>query len=259
MYLPKSIRPTLAKVVSDRTVRITSKKWVLMSLTFLLVAAGPSQAYAKPDWAKIGKVVLADAGGAASGFSLGGPVGAIAGGCTASSAACGILRPGAGTDDEAVTSNPKNSLDWVGKVHNQLVTDYFKDNKSYDSKSFYQFAEKNKKRYRIDKMPSMEQMTKAAESAGDEAATVEERWNVIDKQFKTAGIKQDIVGRLRPLFPPKVPGPTFPEWEASVLQIENEVLLSKDLTTRQLEQLSVFFSVLRHSAALWHDNEPARK
>lgn len=229
--------------------RLTIWKLPLLCLALLMVAIGPSPAQATPHWVK---VVLADIGGAGAGFLTGGVPGAFAGGGGASADACGVVRP----KESSVSSNPKNSLDWVGAMHNQILVDYFKVNKTYEIDTFYQFAQKNKKSYRIDSLPPIEQVKKAVESAGDENTSVEELWTRIDKRFKAAGIKQDIVGRLKPLFPPpKVPGPTFPVWEASILQIENEAIQSKDLTKDQVQHLEVFFSTLRNSAKLWYNTE----
>jgi len=256
MCFSKWIHATLANVMSASNARLMSKKPVLLGLTLLVLVIGPSSASSADFWVTFAKNCLKDACGAGMG-SIVGPVGALCGGCAATLSI--TVAPPPDNTGSSVTSNPKNSLDWVGAKHNELVRDYLKENKSFNIKTFYQFTERNKQRYRIDTMPSIEEVTKAVEGSGDKNASVEDLLKHIDNQFKTAGIKQDIVGRLRPFFVlPKLPGPTFPEWEASILQIENDALQAKDLNKQQVQHLSAFFAVLRNSGGLWFDSAPAK-
>jgi hypothetical protein len=65
--------------------------------------------------------------------------------------------------------------------------------------------------------------------------------------MKAAGIKADIVGQLKRL----PPNQTFEELSDSILRIENVELASKHLSTIQIEQLSICFSILRHTIVFW--------
>lgn len=229
--------------------RFTASKVLFVGLSLLMGSAGLRPAMADVDWGLVAKNCLKDAAGAGLGSAFG-PLGALCGGVAGSLAI--MVSPPSGDPVGTGVANPANTRDRLGSLHNQLLLDYCREHPSYELASFYRFVQENKERYGEGKLPSMEQVRQAAEGASGNRPSVEGLLSRIGEQFKAAGIKQDIAGQLSRIIPRSgTRGTSVESFAAAVREIEDKALQAGGLSEAQVLHVSAFFSVLRHSAALW--------
>ena len=205
-----------------------------LSLSLSLFSPGPARADV-PKWA------WADCGAGLASAETG-PFSILIAACA--SMALTSVRP-AHDGGGSATQNPMNRFDAMGALHNRIVDDYFKTYGVFELKNYYTLLKKNRARYGVTKLPSMDVLENAVATYGDRSISPDVLLSRIDAQMKAAGIKDDVVGRLRRL----PPNTTRGELNASIVRIENGELTSKKLDKVQSEKLSIFFSVLRYSAA----------
>jgi hypothetical protein len=185
----------------------------------------------------MGNAYFADIGGMLGSFESG-PVCLLIGACA--SLAVIVERP-TGASSNSAAKNPKNKFDQSGVLHNRVVDEYFSVHKTFELGNFHAFLEKNKTRYGVKELPPIGVFANAIHTYGDRSVSNDVIAGRIDAVLKTAGIKKDIAAHLTKL----LPAPSIQELNDKILRIEDAEL--KNLSGVQLEMMSMFFSVLRHS------------
>lgn len=170
--------------------------------------------------------------------------GAVLGGAGASLARVGNVRP---TDNGIKNlSNTINELDYVGVKHNQIINDYFLNYSEYNTKDYFEFINKNKSKYDIEKIYFDEKYL-------EEQASIIRGLDTEDKIFEYAliGLPLEINKDEFKIFLNSLNYIESDDEFISEIKVYENKLLSGKLSVDTKLKLSSFFSTIRYSSNLW--------
>lgn len=165
----------------------------------------------------------------------------------AASMAVGVDAPPSNSGSGVTLGNPLNKYDQYGALHNQIVLDYYQEYRRFDLGDYYAFLEENMTKYGFTTLPSKSVFEQAISEYGNRRQHTDDLLARVDAELKADGVSEDYVGQVRKLNPNQ----TLQAQINSIIQIENAALSSSSLSAVQLQQLSIFFSILRYSDGLW--------
>lgn len=176
-------------------------------------------------------------------------VGAVIGGVGAS---CAVSRQAPPTTPkDALTGNVllnSNYVDQVGVLHNEILFDYFNQNKDYSPEAYYEFIKNNKSKYGISENPiSLDYLIKQYESS--------------IKFSDITGVNSYIIENL-PENVSKVEYSNFLKELDNITEKNQSIDFIKKFEENELKNskyddktkiiLGSFFSTYRHSLSLWY-------
>lgn len=210
---------------------------VLAALALLGSSASP--AFAFPKWLLI---VFRDAGGVLTSLGNGGTWQDAA--CAGAGASLAFKVAPEGGGGSAGSLNSLNRDDRIGALHNQIVSDYTRQHKTFNERTYIAFLETNKSRYVNGRSIKVPMIRAAIARYGAADLSNDDLLSRLAGDFEAAGIKTSIVKRLEALPDEQ----SYREFNQRIRPIETDALAAKDLKERQREIVAGFFSTLRHSA-----------
>lgn len=202
------------------------------------------------------QVALADAAGTLGGVASGMQIckhwlcalfGGVIGGAGASVAVARESALAIHKIDAPVSS--RNNYEDAGRLHNEIISDYYKAFSGNPPGDLFDFVILNKSRYGIDEIPfSKEQYKSIVEIGKKNYNTIEEAIEKLN-EIIPHGIEGkneflETVGKLLRL-------PDIKEFNEKVLQVEEEFYDTNFLSDSGKLLYQSFFSVLRHSVNFW--------
>ncbi len=170
--------------------------------------------------------------------------GAVLGGAGASLARVGNVRP---TDNGIKNlSNTMNELDYVGVKHNQIINDYFLNYSEYTDENYFEFINKNKSTYGIEKINFDEKYLEAQTSIIKDLDTDDK---IVE--YALIGLPSEINKDEFTSFLNNLKSIESADEFISEIKVYENKLLSGKLSVETKLKLSSFFSTMRYSSNLW--------
>jgi hypothetical protein len=223
LKIPAALKPGLITLIATSTLFLSN-----------IANAAP----VVPKWA------WADAGAGLASSELG-PFSILV--AVAASMALGVDPPPKNSGVGINAGNPANKFDQYGALHNQIVLDYYKQYRRFELSDYYGFLKTNGAKYGFTTLPPKSTLSKAITEYGEPSLSIGTLLGRIDTQLKTDGVEDDFVDQIEKLSPNQ----TLQAQIDSIIEIENSALESTTINPVQLQQLSILFSILRYSDALW--------
>lgn len=170
--------------------------------------------------------------------------GAILGGAGASLARVGNVRP----IDNGIKnlSNSLNELDYVGIKHNQIINDYFANYSEYNTKNYFEFINKNKSKYGIEKIyfdeKYLDVQSALVKSLDTDVKIVDYALSNLPSEINKEDFKR-FLNSLNSI-------ESGDKFIAEIKNYENKLMSGKISNDTKLK-LSSFFSTMRYSSNLW--------